>query len=194
MSSEIKPAQPEGTVILRKVRLSFPDLFVAKQYQGAGPFNYRATFLVDPGSDNDKAIRDLIRKVANAKWGAKAATILPTIEGQSQKYCYVPGDTKSYDGYAGKMALSASRPQDSGHPVVRDRDMRDIAPEEGRPYGGCFVNCLVQLWAQDNSFGKGIRATIIWVQFVSDGESFGGAPQATDGGMEAVEDAAADYV
>jgi hypothetical protein len=131
--------------------------------------------------------------VATAKWAAKAPEILKSLEGQSQKFAYVSGDMKSYDGYAGKMALSASRPQDSGHPVVRDRDMRDIGPEEGKPYGGCFINCGCQLWAQDNSFGKGIRCTIIWVQFVGDGESFGGAPQATGTGMEAVENEAEQF-
>ena len=80
---------PAGLVIIRNVRLSFPDLFQAKQYQGAGPFNYRATFLVEPKSDNAKAIEAAIVKAASAKWADKATATLKTLEGQSQKYCYV---------------------------------------------------------------------------------------------------------
>lgn len=184
--------KPEVGIMLRNVRLSFPDLFVAKQYQGTGPFNYSATFLVQPGSPNDVAIKAEIQKAAKAKWADKAADILKTIEGQSMKFCYINGNTKAYDGYAGLWALSAKRGQDSGHPKVIDTDLRDITPEEGKPYGGCFVNATVSLWAQDNSWGKGMRCTLMTVQFAGHGESFGGAPQATTDGFEAIEVAADD--
>lgn len=191
--SENKP-KVDSTVMLRNVRLSFPDLFEAKQYEGKGDFSYGAAFLVEPGSANDKAIRAAIEKAAKAKWGEKTAAIMKTIEGQSQKYCYVDGDTKAYDGYAGKWALSTKRPQDAGRPKVIDKDLRELTVEEGRPYGGCYVNAKVQFWAQDNQWGKGIRCTLIAVQFVADGESFGGAPQATTEGFESVETDADDLV
>ena len=52
------------------------------------------------------------------------------------------------------------------------------------------MNARVQLWAQKNEWGNGMRATLVTVQFLNDGESFGGAPQATVAGFEAVEDEA----
>ena len=189
-TTELK--KPDVGIMLRGVRLSFPDLFVAKQYQGNGPFKYSATFLVAPGSPNDLAIKAEIAKAAKAKWAEKAPEILKTIEGQSMKYAYVNGNTKAYEGYAGMMALSAKRGQDAGHPKVIDTDLRDITPEEGIPYGGCIVNAKVSIWAQDNSWGKGIRCTLMTVQFAGHGESFGGAPQATTDGFEHVEVAADD--
>ena len=181
-------AKVDTSFMLRNVRLSFPTLFVAEQFDGQGAFNYSASFLIDPGSPNDKAIRAAIKKAAEAAWKDKAAAILKSIDGQSMKYCYLDGNTKNYDGYEGKWVLSAKRPQDSGRPKVIDKDLSEISPEEGRPYGGCFVNAKVQVWGQYKGKGApGMRCSLIAVQFVADGESFGGAPPATADGFDSVE-------
>ena len=185
--SDDKP-KVDSVFMLKGVRLSFPDLFVAKQYEGKGPFSYRCTVLVEPGSANDKIVQAAIQKAATGKWEKKAQEILKTIVGQSQKYCYIDGDTKAYDGYAGKMALSMSRPQEAGAPLVMDKNPEvKLSAEDGRIYGGCFVNIKCSVWAQDNKFGKGMRCTLIAVQFMADGESFGGAPPASAEGFETVE-------
>lgn len=164
------------------VRLSFPDLFKATQYQGEGTFNYRASFLVTPGSQADKIIRGAIKAAADEKWLKKAAGVTTGLEGNPNKYCYANGDTKDYDGYAGNWVLSANRNQDKGRPVLIDRDKTPLTAEDGRPYAGCYVNASVEIWAQDNGFGKGIRCTLLGVQFVKDGDAFGGgaAPSADD--------------
>jgi hypothetical protein len=169
-------------VKLANVRLSFPDLFKAVQYQGEGPFNYRAQFLVEPGSANHKAIEAAIKEVAKAKWAAKADAILKSIAGNSQKYCYIDGDTKEYDGYAGMMALSTTRQQEKGRPLIIDQQKNPLTEADGKPYAGCYVNASVEFWAQDNSFGKAIRCTLLGVQFAKDGDAFGGgaAPSADD--------------
>lgn len=192
MADEIK--FPAGTVFLKNVRLAFPELFVAKQYKGEGEKKYAATFLIDPDSQNDKNIQKAIAEVALAQWGDKTAATLKTIEGQPMKYAYVKGDLKAYDGFEGKMALSAKRKEDDGPVLVLDRDASVLTKEHGRPYGGCYVHARVQLWAQKNEWGNGMRATIVVVQFVNDGDSFGGAPQATATGFAAIEDEAADLV
>ena len=51
----------------------------------------------------------------------------------------------------------------------------------------------VEFWAQDNKTGKGLRATLLGVQRVRDGDAFGGgaAPSADDIG-EIAEGADAD--
>lgn len=169
-------------VKLSNVRLSFPDLFVATQFDGKGPFNFGAQFLVTPGSANDKEIRKALAQVAKDKWGAKAAAMLKGIEGNSQKYCYIDGDTKDYDGYAGMWALSSKRGQDKGRPLVVNTDKTPLVQADGKPYAGCFVNASVEFWAQDNSFGKGLRCTLLGVQFFKDGDAFsaGSAPSEDD--------------
>jgi hypothetical protein len=159
-------------VIIRNARLSFPDLFEAKQFQGTGPFNYRCTFLIEPENPSKKLIEKAIKEVAVAKWADKAEGILKTVK-SGNKICFIDGDTKEYNGYAGNWALSASRDQDAGAPMIVDRDPKiALKASDGRIYGGCYVNGTVEIWAQDNSFGKGIRATLINVQFVKDGASF----------------------
>lgn len=182
-------------LILRNVRLAFPDIFKAVQFEGAGPFSYKCTLLIDPGSDNDTAIRAAINTAATSKWAAKAGEILRAVQASgSSKFCYVSGETKAYDGFAGKWALSTSRSQDSGPVKIVDRDMSPLTELSGKPYAGCYVNAKVQIWAQDNNFGKGIRATLIAIQFVGDGESFGGTPPATTEGMEALEQESSDLM
>lgn len=166
-------------VMLKAVRIAFPDLFVAKQFEGAGPFAYSATFLVDPTSANHKVVQDAILSVATEAWKDKAKTIIESIKGNSQKCCYYSGDLKDYDGFAGNYALSAKRKEKDGHPKVIDGKMNELAAADGKPYGGCYVHAKVDIWAQDNEYGKGIRCTLIAVQFHKDGEAFSATGPAT---------------
>lgn len=160
-------------VKLTGVRLSFPDLFTAVQYKGAGPFNYRAQFLVEADSKADKDIKAAIAEVAKAKWAGKADANLKGLVGNSQKYCYIDGDTKAYDGYAGMMALSATRQEEKGAPLVLDNDKSVLAKGSSRIYAGCKVNAGIEFWVQDNDFGKAIRCTILGVQFAGHDTAFG---------------------
>ncbi len=166
-------------VVLRDVRLSFPDLWEAVQYQGQGPFNYRASFLMAPDSDSKKKVDAAIKEAANEKWGAKAGAILPGILANPQKCCFIDGNLKEYNGYAGNWALSALRNQDDGRPLIVDRAKNPLTAADGKIFAGCYVNATVEVWAQDNSFGKAIRATLVNVQYVKDGPSFGGATPAS---------------
>ena len=161
-------------VALKNVRLSFPDLFEAVQFQGTGPHNYRASFLFDPNGQAHKDINAAIKKVAEEKWGKKAEALLPGIVANPQKTCLSDGNTKDYQGYEGQMVLSASRTKDKGRPVLLNRDKTPITEADGTIYAGCYVNASVELWAQDNAYGKAIRATLLAVQFSKDGDAFSG--------------------
>lgn len=171
-------------VMLKNVRIAFPNLFVATQFEGQGPFTYSATFLVDPSSPNHKVVMEAIKAVAAEKWADKATAILKAISGNNQKCCYYPGELKEYDGFAGMYALSAKRKQEAGHPKVIDQKMNELAQADGKPYGGSYVNAKVDIWAQENEYGKGIRATLVAVQFVKDGDAFSSTGPATTDGFE----------
>lgn len=167
---------------LQAARLSFPDLFEAKQFQGTGPFSYRAAFLQSEdtpvmvkqadGSWKRTTMQKVIDAVAEEKWKNKAAAVLKAIGSDPQKCCWYDGDLKSYDGYEGNFVLSSTRPQDKGRPIVIDRDKSPLSEKDGKPYAGCYVNGTVEIWVQDNKFGKAIRATLRGVQFVKDGDAF----------------------
>lgn len=175
-------AKATNKVRLEKVRLSFPDLFEAKQFDGKGEFKFGASFLVEPGSANDKKVEAELARVSTEKWGAKGPAILAAAKANPQKICYINGDLKEYDGYAGMKALSAKREVGKGRPGVYNRDTTPVSEEDGVVYAGCYVNASVEFWAQDNSFGKAVRCTLVGVQFAGDGDAFsaGSKPEAED--------------
>lgn len=164
-------------VKLINVRLSFPDLFTARAFKQGDKPKFKATFLVPKDDAQIKTIENAIKEVAKAKWGAKADSVLKSIRGNPNKFCFQDGDTKDYDGYADMMALSAGN---ATRPLVIDRDKSPLSEADGKPYAGCYVNASIEFFAYDNS-GNGISASLKGVQFAKDGDAFaGGAPASPD--------------
>jgi hypothetical protein len=164
---------------LNAVRLSFPQLFEAKTVNGEGKPAFSAAFLISPKDPQIAMINTAISSVAAEKWGAKADAILKTIRA-ADKTCLHSGDLKSnYDGFEGMMYISARNPL---KPSVVDTNRSPLVAEDGRPYAGCYVNAVLELWTQDNNYGKRVNATLMGVQFYKDGESFvgGGVADADD--------------
>lgn len=177
-------------VILKDVRIAFcQSLFEAEQYQGKGAFRHSSTFLVEPGSANDKAIRKAIAEVAEEKWPKKGAAKVTSYESNSNKFCYMKGDLKEYDGFQGMMALASHRKQGDGRPTILDQKKNPLQPSDGKPYGGCYVNASVDIYAQDGE-NAGIRCGLVAVQFARDGDSFGGARQSNGDEFEEIESGA----
>lgn len=171
---------------LVNVRLSFPDLFKAGEYEGNR--NYGSSFLIEPGSANHKVIMDAINAVGTEAWKAKAPAILKAaLAGGGQQVCYWDGNLKDYDGYEGMMVLTAKRGEAKGRPLVIDADKSPLAEADGKPYAGCFVNASVELWAQDNKFGKTVRCTLLGVQFAKDGDAFSAGSVASEDDFDTIE-------
>ena len=63
-------------------------------------------------------------------------------------------------------------------PLIVDRKGAPLSQEDGILFSGCYVNVLIDIWAQDNQYGKGLRAKLMGLQFVKTGEAFGGGRQA----------------
>jgi hypothetical protein len=159
-------------VKLSNVRLAFPALFEAKTVNGEGDPKFGASLLIEP-TDKAliKAINTAIDDVAAEKWGAKAAGHLALMR-KTDKVALHDGDLKAqYAGFAGMLYVSANS---STRPLVLDKDKSPLVAADGKPYGGCYVNATVELWAQDNKYGKRVNAQLLGVQFFADGDSFGG--------------------
>lgn len=162
---------------LKNVRLSFPDLFTPRPFNPGDVPKFKATFLVPKGDPQVKQIEAAILAVAKEKWPKNADKIVASIRGNANKFCFQDGDNKAYDGYEGMMAFSASN---KVRPTVIDRNKIALTADDGRPYAGCYVNAIVEIFAYDNS-GNGISASLGGVQFVKDGEPFaGGRPASAD--------------
>jgi len=184
------------------VRLSFPDLYQATQYEGKGPFRYNATFLVVPGGANDTRIKAAILEAVSETWPkANPQEKIAGYHNNSNRNCYVPGDSKKYEGYAGKWALTAHRKQEAGKPGIFDctRAGPDGKPlaltvESGKPYAGCYVNAVLDIYCQDGQ-NHGIRCGLRGVFFAADGDAFSGSKVADAGDFDVSEgSAAADLV
>ncbi|MFN7341429.1 MAG: ssDNA-binding protein, partial [Opitutia bacterium] len=90
------------------------------------------------------------------------------------------GDVKAdYDGYPGNLFVNARA---KTRPLVIDEQRAPLAEQDGKPYAGCYVNASIELWPQDNQYGKRINASLRGVQFARDGEAFagGGAADVND--------------
>jgi hypothetical protein len=181
-------ATSPSTVRLTNVRLTFPQLFDAKQVNGQGDPKFSAAFLF---ARNHAAVAELqkaIMTAATGKWGAKATEILAQLKA-ANKICVQDGDGKSqYDGYAGNLFLNASS---KVKPLIVDRTGRNVlTAADGKPYSGCYVEAIVDVWAQDNKFGKRINASLMGVRFLTDGERLAGGATATMDDFEPLPDEA----
>jgi hypothetical protein len=176
-------------ITLKNVRLSFPQLFKATQVNGEGKPAFSAAFLIAGDDPQVDEINDAIEQVALEKWEKKANTILSTIRGKDQA-CLHNGDLKAqYEGFEGNYYISARA---YSKPLVIDRNKQVLAEDSGKPYGGCYVNASIELWAQDNQWGKRINATLRGVQFLRDGDAFAGSAPASEDEFEDLGDTGTD--
>lgn len=174
-------------VILKNARLAFPQLFTAKAVDDKGDPRFSASFIIEKTHPQVAELVAAMQKVANDKWGAKGADTYKQLKA-GDKLALHNGDTKSnYAGFEGNLFVSAAN---KVRPAVRAADGRTtLTAADGKPYGGCYVNAVIEVWAQDNGFGKRINASLMGVQFVRDGEPFSGGGVASDDDFEAVEGA-----
>lgn len=168
---------------LTNVRLSFPALFEPKAAKAGDKPKFSCSFLIPKGDPQIAVIQNVIEQVANEKWGAKAPGILKTLIA-SLKTPLHDGETKAYDGYEGMMYINGS--SDTA-PLVINYDRSPLYQRDGKPYAGCYVNCAITIWAQDNQHGKRINAKLRGVQFVKDGEAFGSSSPASVDEFDVIE-------
>ena len=153
---------------------------------GEGDLKFSGTFGFPPTHPAHAALKEAFRKVAEEEWGAKAAEVFASLKA-GDKLCLHDGAAKAdKPGYAGNLFVSASNKL---APLVIDGNKSPLKATSGRPYSGCYVNAVVQLWAQDNRFGRRINASLMGVQFLRDGERLSGGGVASADDFEAIPEA-----
>ena len=154
-----------STIILKNVRLSFPQIWTAKAYMEGQTAKYSANLLLDKEADAEQiaTMKKAIKKEATRAFSGDIPKGLKT--------CLGDGVEKAYDGYENAMFVSCSSRQ---RPTIIDRDRTQLVEEDDKPYAGCYVNAAISLWVQNNNFGKRINCNLTGLQFVKDGERFGG--------------------
>jgi len=154
-----------STIILKNVRLSFPQIWTAKAYMEGQTAKYSANLLLDKEADAEQiaTMKKAIKKEATRAFSGDIPKGLKT--------CLGDGVEKAYDGYENAMFVSCSSRQ---RPTIIDRDRTQLVEEDDKPYAGSYVNAAISLWVQNNNFGKRINCNLTGLQFVKDGERFGG--------------------
>jgi hypothetical protein len=149
-------------IILKNVRVSFPSLFKKGSFNGEET-KYEATFLLNKEEHAD-SIAEIKAQITDlVKTSLKGAKV------PADKLCLRDGDEVEYDGYAGCYSIKCSTKK---RPIVIDRDRSPLTEDDGKPYGGCYVNASIDLWVQNNAYGKRVNSTLLAVQFAKDGEPF----------------------
>lgn len=155
-----------SNIMLPNVRLSFPSLWQHESFGGESTGKYAATFILDKTA-HAKQIAQIQEGIAEALKEMKVKALPP------DKICLKDGDTTGREEYEGAYIIKASTKK---RPTIIDRDKSPLLEEDGKPYSGCYVNAIINLWRQDNSYGKRINAGLLGVQFAKDGEAFGTGP------------------
>lgn len=166
-------------VTIPNARLSFPSLFKKSVFEGKEG-KYEATLLF-PKTD-EKTYKKVMAAIDECKATAK-------IKVAASKLCIQDGDEiydeKEYDGYQGMWAVKAAN---SKRPTLITGKKEPIHEEDEILYAGCYVNAIIDPWAQDNQWGKRINANLLGIQFVKDGEPFGDAVTADVDDFDEVEE------
>jgi hypothetical protein len=172
---------------LEKVRCTFPKLFKAEPFAGdaASKPAFSIGALFPPEHPAYKQGLKAIETVGREKWKEKWPAFKKSIESKDA-LCLHNGDAKAdLEGYAGNWFVSARA---YTRPLVIDRDRSPLTEADGKPYAGCYVNLLVDIYAQDSQYGKRINAGLKGVQFYKDGDAFGGGAPADPDAFDDVSD------
>lgn len=161
-----------ATVKLKEITLGFAqDLFTPTALMGSKEEKYRCTPFVAKDSENDKKVWAAIRQVISDKWGAKKVeSIIESIKGNANKFCYKNGDGTDYDGAEGHMLLSLSNKE---QPLLIDG--RKNPAGRDKIFSGACCNVNAEIYAYEFEGMKGVAGSIKGVQFVKDtGVRWGG--------------------
>lgn len=174
-------------LMLKDVVIRFPAL-AEPQSMGEGEPAYGGKFPIDPKGADTKAIEAAIVEAAKGKWEKDADRILETLK-EDKKVCFEHKPYKSkktgevYNGFEGMYTLGARTSVAKPKPTVFNKYGEPVTEKgaiEQLIYDGCRVNAKVEIWAQDNKYGRRINCSLLGVMFSSEGQNFGGgAPPAS---------------
>ena len=158
-----------------KGKLAFPSVYTPTTFNGEGAAQFKAICILEANDPQVVVLDQTTDQVGSEKWTNKWASVKKELLQRDKTFVH-DGDLKSHlDGFAGRKFISASS---KVKPTVVNFDRTPLDESSGRPYGGCICNFLIDVWAQDNQFGKRINAKLLGVQFVEDGPAFGSGPAA----------------
>ena len=166
-------------IMLKNVVLAFPALAEPQSF-GEGEPAYGAKFPIKPNSEQQKAIEAAVLAEAKEAWKDKADSIIKMLEEDGKvaftKKVYRSKKTgEPYQGFDGMHYLSTRNAKTQ--PTVFNQYGEEINGKgdiERQAFSGAVVNASIEIWAQDNKWGRRINCSLRGVMLTGEGENFGG--------------------
>ncbi len=149
---------------LNNVRLTYPSLWKTEIYGEEDTKKYAATFVLDKIKHASEITH--IKNTINAG-------IRKNLKEQSlpdNTICLKDGDETGRLEFSGSYIIKATNRL---RPSIVDRNKRFLNESDNKPYSGCYVNAIIDIWYQNNIYGKRVNSNLLGIQFYKDGEPFG---------------------
>lgn len=166
-------------IMLKNITLAFPALAEPQAF-GEGEPAYGAKFPIVIDGEHQKAIEAAMKAEAKEAWKDKADSVLSMLA-EDGKLAFVKKIYRSkktgepYQGFEGKHYLSARNAKTQ--PSVFNQYGEAITTKdaiERQAYSGAVVNASIEIWAQDNKWGRRVNCSLRGVMLTGEGENFGG--------------------
>lgn len=173
-------------------RSAFVKVNQPERFQGTGKPRYSASIIMEPDSKGVAKIKKAMKAAAADKWGEKKADSMVNGLFKSNKVALIDGDTKpDVQGFPGNMVIQAHAQENNPPTLVQSVDGENVKLDNATQnviYSGCYVNAIIEIWAQDNQWGKRLNASLAGLQFVAHGEPFSGGRPASSDDFDVIED------
>ena len=166
-------------IMLKNIVLAFPALAEPQSF-GEGEPAYGAKFPIKPNSEQQKAIEAAILAEAKEAWKDKADSVINMLA-EDGKLCFTKKVYRSkktgepYQGFDGQHYLSTRNAKTQ--PSVYNQYGEEVNGKseiEAKAFSGAVVNASIEIWAQDNKWGRRINCSLRGVMLTGEGENFGG--------------------
>ena len=159
------------TITLKNVRGSYLHLFKPWSKNESETKKYSGRFIA-PNDTHEAAIKTLRAYLKDLQKEWFKGAIKPG------NLCFRDGDQEGKEEYADAWILAANENADAP-PAIVGPDRRKLTESDGVPQSGDYVSVMFKVWKQDNDYGQRINANLRAVQFIKEGERFGGSKGAS---------------
>ena len=165
--------------MLKNIVMAFPALAEPQSFGESEPA-YGAKFPIALNGEHQKAIEAAMLAEAKEQWKDKADSVLEMLIDDGKvafvKKVYRSKKTgEPYAGFEGTHYLSARNAKNQ--PSVYNQYGEELSSKsdiERQAFSGAIVNASIEIWAQDNKWGRRLNCSLRGVMLTGEGQNFGG--------------------
>lgn len=167
-------------VVLRNVRLAFVDSEKTSIFEprknDKGQNQWGCAALLPKDHPGVALIQQAEKDACKEVFGDKAVVTYKAIQA-ANKLALHDGDAKAdMAGYEGNYYINMNS---KVAPTLKAGDrVTNVTKEMDLLYSGCRANVILEIWAQNNAFGKRVNAQLQGIMFAGHGERLGGGGRA----------------